>query len=322
MFDFRLAGRVLKLLGVALLAAVIVLGSLLALSVGTEEGRALADVALRGKLQCFTSDGNCVEAWNGTDITVYSDEASTLEFQVDGATGLVDFAGGQLDLDADNDTSITADTDDQIDIEIGGSDAYSMTASSFYLAANTLTLDADQDTTLEASFDDVITITLGAATGRVDLLTGNFAVGNGMPGTSLNGEDAYIEGGLEVDGTARLDGTVNAAADVDIGTFLNLSAQSTISLTEGSIITPTGAYQPLTTAAAGAACDTSTCVASGGETGDLLILHNINATGVITLDGTGGTVECKADVNLDAGDTISFIWNGSAWNCLASYDNS
>jgi hypothetical protein len=34
----------------------------------------------------------------------------------------VDLAGNQLDLDADDDTSITADTDDQVDVEIGGAD--------------------------------------------------------------------------------------------------------------------------------------------------------------------------------------------------------
>ena len=39
-----------------------------------------------------------------------------------------DLQGGELILDADNDTTITADTDDQIDIKIAGSDEIKITA--------------------------------------------------------------------------------------------------------------------------------------------------------------------------------------------------
>lgn len=51
--------------------------------------------------------GNSLQATNGT------------------FTGNVDINGNELILDADADTSITADTDDQIDIKIGGSDVAS-----------------------------------------------------------------------------------------------------------------------------------------------------------------------------------------------------
>ena len=40
-----------------------------------------------------------------------------------------DLAGTELILDADNDTSITADTDDQVDIKSGGTDAYTINVS-------------------------------------------------------------------------------------------------------------------------------------------------------------------------------------------------
>ena len=39
-----------------------------------------------------------------------------------------DLQGGELILDADNDTTITADTDDQIDIKIAGSDEIKITS--------------------------------------------------------------------------------------------------------------------------------------------------------------------------------------------------
>ncbi len=39
--------------------------------------------------------------------------------------------GNELILDVDGDTSITADTDDQIDFKVGGADKASLTSSSF-----------------------------------------------------------------------------------------------------------------------------------------------------------------------------------------------
>jgi hypothetical protein len=44
-------------------------------------------------------------------------------------SGAVDVNGNELILDADADTSITADTDDQIDIKVGGTDSVSITPS-------------------------------------------------------------------------------------------------------------------------------------------------------------------------------------------------
>jgi hypothetical protein len=43
--------------------------------------------------------------------------------------GTVDVQGNKIDLDADADTSLTADTDDEVDFEIGGQDAVEFTAS-------------------------------------------------------------------------------------------------------------------------------------------------------------------------------------------------
>ena len=54
-----------------------------------------------------------------------------------------DLNGGKLKLDADSDTSITADTDDQIDIEIAGADDFRFTANNFnVLSGSTLTIDS------------------------------------------------------------------------------------------------------------------------------------------------------------------------------------
>ncbi len=75
----------------------------------------------------------------------------------------LDFNGNKLTLDADGDTSITSDTDDQIDIEIGGADEYVLTASIIDINANQLDLDADNDTSITADTDDQIDIEIAAA---------------------------------------------------------------------------------------------------------------------------------------------------------------
>ena len=53
----------------------------------------------------------------------------------------LDVNGTEIILDADADTSITADTDDTIDIKIGGSDIFQMTASKLDLNGKELVLD-------------------------------------------------------------------------------------------------------------------------------------------------------------------------------------
>ena len=55
--------------------------------------------------------------------------------------GIKDLNGGKLVLDADADTSITSDTDDQIDVEISGADDFRFTANTFtVLSGSTLTI--------------------------------------------------------------------------------------------------------------------------------------------------------------------------------------
>ena len=70
---------------------------------------------------------------------------------------LTDVNGVELILDADADTSITADTDDTIDIKIAGSDLYQFTASTFTAPAGAValtTLDIDGGTDIGAAIVD------------------------------------------------------------------------------------------------------------------------------------------------------------------------
>lgn len=65
-------------------------------------------------------------------------------------TGTLDLDGQKLILDGDGDTSITADTDDQIDIEIAGADDFRFTANTF-TALSGSTISVPSGATLDVS---------------------------------------------------------------------------------------------------------------------------------------------------------------------------
>jgi hypothetical protein len=75
-------------------------------------------------------------AGGGTQITFTAAPAATdtayIQFLGQAIVqNLLDLSGGELILDADNDTTITADTDNQIDIKIAGADDFQFTANTF-----------------------------------------------------------------------------------------------------------------------------------------------------------------------------------------------
>ncbi|MBU0495044.1 MAG: hypothetical protein KKA73_14205 [Chloroflexi bacterium] len=97
-----------------------------------------------------------------------------------------------------------------------------------------LTLDAAGGDTLQSAAATTVTLSLSAATDKLNVVTGNIKVGNGINGTTLNGEDVYIEGTLEVDGVAYLDG----GGDLN-GTSLVLDAAGADTLQSAAATTTT-----------------------------------------------------------------------------------
>ena len=97
----------------------------------------------------------------------------------------LDLNGKELILDADADTSITADTDDTIDIKIAGSDVYQITATKVDLNGKELVLDADADTSITADTDDRIDFKTGG-TDRMHLVTEKLGLGTSSPGEILH----------------------------------------------------------------------------------------------------------------------------------------
>jgi len=130
----------------------------------------------------------------------------------------LDMNGTELILDADADTSITADTDDQIDIKIAGADDFAFKANTFEVQSGStidmngqeLILDADQDTSITADTDDRIDLRAGG--------TDTLHVGNGVVtvGTPTDFGPTGFATGVKVKG------------DVLIGDFTNDSIASTL----------------------------------------------------------------------------------------------
>lgn len=107
-------------------------------------------------------------------------------------------------------------------------------------------------------------------------------------------------------------------ADATVGDWLMLTPSTTISVTAGAIITPTGTLQPLTSGSA-VTTSTSTAIANGTTSGQFLILHNKNATDAITIDGAGANVECGGNQAIGPTDTLVLHWQTDDWECLAKF---
>ena len=76
------------------------------------------------------------------------------------STGAFDLDGNEFILDADADTSITADTDDQIDIKIAGADDFQFTANTFTIpSGSTVAIAAGGAITNAGSWGDSISST-------------------------------------------------------------------------------------------------------------------------------------------------------------------
>jgi hypothetical protein len=82
-----------------------------------------------------------------------------------------DLDGAEFVLDADGDTSLRANTDDQIDVKIGNAIDFAFKANSFEVATGSiidmngteLVLDADGDTSITADTDDQIDVRIAGA---------------------------------------------------------------------------------------------------------------------------------------------------------------
>ena len=205
-----------------------------------------------------------------------------------------------------------------IDIQSGATTDFS---SGIDLDGGSLIIDADGDSILVEVSDDLVTFTPGAATGSLEIRTGNLQVGDGTPGETHNGEDFYVEGISEFDGSAYFDGaidadsTIDVASDATLGADLIFAAQTAVTVTQDSTITPLGVYVPIQNQTGAV----STSSIAAGTAGQLLILTNISAN-TITITDTG-TVMLSANIALGQYDTLALLADGTNWLQLSTSNN-
>ena len=165
--------------------------------------------------------------------------------------GTLDVNGQELILDADADTSITADTDDQIDIKIAGADDFQFTANTFTAqsgssvvvpdggltfgstaisstAAELNKLDGATVTTAEINYNDISTLGTSAASKTLT------ADANGL--TKITGAVLNVEDTLTDASTITWDVIASPVAKVTLGGNRTIAAPSGTSPAAGQFI--------------------------------------------------------------------------------------
>lgn len=101
-----------------------------------------SDATGRGCLGSVTVGANTTHSQGATVIIAATEQYWDRLFDaigtiIDTTTGVPDLNGNELIIDADADTSMTADTDDQIDFKLGGSDRFRMKTADLDLVTTT-----------------------------------------------------------------------------------------------------------------------------------------------------------------------------------------
>ena len=204
-----------------------------------------------------------------TTRLVYSDGTNIVDAGFGGAS---DMEGRELVLDADGDTTITADTDDQIDIRIAGADDFQFTANTFT---------AQSGSTIAAQALTATTITASGIVKTDDT----------TEATSTTDGSLQTDGGLSVAKDAVFGDDVKLLSDSAV---LNFGADSDVSLTH---VADTALL--LNAAMRLQFRDSGLYIGSNAD-GDLDIVSDGTAVDSINLESAGG-------ITLDAGTAGSGI---------------
>lgn len=149
------------------------------------------------------------------------------------------------------------------------------------------------------------------------------AVGTqGISGDLNVTDDVVIADTLTVSGVTNLVGNATAAGtfavngnSLSVAKTLNLARQTSIAVTEGAIITPTGTFQELT--AAGGVTATLADPAAAGQT---VILFNSTSNAITIADGSGRYF--AGNVVLGSYDNVTLISTAAgSWMEISRSDN-
>ena len=243
-------------------------------------------------------------ASGGTQITFTTAPASGASIfivEISGAVGGPldsDLNGSELILDTDGDTSITADTDDQIDIKVAGADDFQIVANNFkVLSGSTLTIESGGTITNSGTANNFGTTTIGGLT-DVTMDATNFA------------DSLLIQ--PNSDGSAPTTGTLSTAIEnigIGHGAFSALTSgdyNTAVGSRAGTALT-TGSENTLFGKGAGAAITTgqyNTLVGMNAGDGFDAERHN-HAFGLSALGGPIDGGEYNIGIGSEAGGKIT-----------------
>ena len=120
-------------------------------------------------------------------------------------------------------------------------------------------------------------------------------------------DSLWAESDLRVDGNANLNSDLTVGDDLTVGNFLQLTAATAISLTNGGIVTATNTYQPIDAAPS----STVTVTVAAGSAGQLLRLIN-QGTGTIVIVDTGNMV-LASTYSIGQYDSLLLMADGTRW---------
>ena len=177
-----------------------------------------------------------------------------------------DLNGAKLILDADADTSITADTDDQIDIEISGANDFKFSANAFnVLSGSTLTIDSGA------------TITNSGTASGFGSNVPTSADGQALGSASLEWSDLYLADG----------GIIYFGADQEVSLTHNHNTSLTCNLMiAATTFEPTGDTAAGDNSALGYTSVLGAILTGQGSTNDVTLVNDADATVLSIPTGT------------------------------------
>ena len=260
----------------------------------------------------------------GTKI-LYANGTDVVDTNIGGGVGAQDLNGEEFILDADGDTTITADTDDQIDIKIAGADDFQFTANTFTAqSGSTIAAQALTATTIVAS-STVQGTTITATTAFVPDASDGAALGT----SSLEFSDLFLADGAVINFGDDQDVSLTHVADTGLllssgdqlqfgdagenisgdGTDLTISGNNINLTATADVNIPSGVGLTFATAEKIESDGTDLSITVGSN-GDINIGSNIGVTfgddgEKIEGDGTDLTIASSNDLHLTATTDIN-----------------
>jgi hypothetical protein len=273
-------------------------------------------IVVNGTSGAFTVQFKTV---SGTGVTFGSSDKSTKLLFSDGTnivdtnfSGATDLDGGALTLDADADTTITADTDDQIDIAIAGADDFRFTANTFTALSGSSVVIPDGGLTLGSTAVTSTAAELNVLDGVSGLVAADLTKLAAVDSTAA--ELNILDGGTSATSTTVADadrvvlndnGTMVQVAVTDLAAYFDDEITAMPNLTSvGTLTTLTVDNIIINGTNIGHTSDTDALAID--SSGNVTASQNLTVTGDLTVSGDDITMGTNTAGNLLIADGTNF----------------